>query len=78
MDRAVSQSEHQHVQVFVNIAKGLVAPLVVVFAGVLHNQRTTPVKVLRQREWQTAILLIADALGWVGCHSHSNYCIHVN
>ena len=65
MNRAVSRSEHQHVQVFVNSAKGLVAPFAVVLANVFHNQSATPIKVLRQSEWQTPIIFIALAFRWI-------------
>lgn len=65
MHDTIARGEHQHVQVPIYQAKGLVAALEVAVARVFSKQCRAPVKLLSQVEGKAAFGYVALAFGWI-------------
>ena len=70
MDGAASWREHQHMQGLTYKTKRLIAPLTVVLASIFNNECATPIEVFGTCEWQSTILVVAQAFGRIVGHSH--------
>jgi len=67
---SIARGEHQHVQVFVYQAKGLVAAFWVVLACVLGNERCAPVEVLSQVKGNASFDNVAFVFGRIVGQAH--------
>ena len=65
MNGTIARGEHEHVQVFIDHAKGLIAALHLILPRVFSDQCRAPVKILSQVKGKATFGDVALALGWV-------------